>query len=1007
MKSRHSILKKLFNAALPVVLLCAFQPVSAQTGISGRVTDESGEGLIGVAVIVETDNARTGVVTDENGIFYIDVPEDTDLEFNYMGFKSVILPAKDNMLVVMEEDRSLLEESVVVGYGSLKKKDILGSVSTVRHQELQNRISGNMVESMRGLVSGVKITSSGTPGSNANIQIRGIGSLSGGTSPLFIIDGSYGGSEVGLSVEDIESIQILKDASSAAIYGSRAANGVVIITTKKGTTGELKVKFDGSAQMYWLPKYDLMDAETYKYYDDLAYQEAMMQGVPGVNDLQNHLSGDSDFLGAMLKTGIIQNYNVSMSGGTETLNFYTSLNYKKDDGAMMNTGHEQFGFRVNTGGKKGIFEYGQHLFFSKTKTDNLMGNPWASAIQIPPTIPIYDDSNPGGFGYGKVDGANSTAVNPVAMESLYHSDNPQQYLYADIYGQINLWENHLNAKLNVSYKNYLGETNTLRKKGNWTMSQGDDSAFISYATAAHDMILVENTYNFNYDIKGHSINAVAGFSFNTMHEKYKSQTKLDPLVVGDKYITSFDSATGTQTCTGSYIEYALISYFGRINYSYGDRYLIQLTARRDGTSRLPKENRWGNFGSVSLGWRISNEPWFDVNWIDDLKLRANYGTLGNTNIGPWDYQSVINTAPRAIMNGDTKVVGMTQSNITNMDLVWEKKTSANVGVDFLALRKRLTASVEYYYSKSKDLLFNLPILMTTGNEGGAPMVNAASLRNTGVELEIGWNDIVGDFGYSVNANFSTVSNKVLSLGYGQTVYYTYTSRSDVGQPLGMWYLYKKLGIFQSEEDVLAHVNSKGQVIQPDARPGDIIYDDYNDDGQITSEDRQIVGSPWPKLEAGLNISLSWKNLDLSINGYGRFGHLVYNAARATAMDFTSNQNNFADFVPWTQSNPSTENPRIIYGDTRNSRGDQDRWLEDGSFFRIGDITLGYTLPRKWLKAVKFEEIRLSVTGRNLLTFTGYSGLDPEFADRGVFTIGYDGCSFPNPRSVQFAVSFTF
>ena len=217
MKSRHSILKKLFNAALPVVLLCAFQPVSAQTGISGRVTDESGEGLIGVAVIVETDNARTGVVTDENGIFYIDVPEDTDLEFNYMGFKSVILPAKDNMLVVMEEDRSLLEESVVVGYGSLKKKDILGSVSTVRHQELQNRISGNMVESMRGLVSGVKITSSGTPGSNANIQIRGIGSLSGGTSPLFIIDGSYGGSEVGLSVEDIESIQIIKDSSSAAI----------------------------------------------------------------------------------------------------------------------------------------------------------------------------------------------------------------------------------------------------------------------------------------------------------------------------------------------------------------------------------------------------------------------------------------------------------------------------------------------------------------------------------------------------------------------------------------------------------------------------------------------------------------------------------------------------------------------------------------------------------------------------------------------------------------------
>lgn len=450
-----------------------------------------------------------------------------------------------------------------------------------------------------------------------------------------------------------------------------------------------------------------------------------------------------------------------------------------------------------------------------------------------------------------------------------------------------------------------------------------------------------------------------------------------------------------------------MSYFARVNYSFDDRYLIQLTGRRDGTSRLPKTTRWASFGSVSLGWRISNEKFFNVDWIDDLKIRANLGTLGNTNIGAWDYQATINTAPRAIMNGDNLVLGMTQSNLTNNDLVWERKTTANVGVDFTALKTRLTASAEYYYSKSSDLLLALPVLMTTGNEGGAPTVNAGSLQNTGIEFELGWHDTVGDFSYSVNANLSTCWNKVLDLGYGQTVYYTSFAKSEIGKPLGMWYLYKSLGVFQSIDEVKNHKNADGVIIQPNAKPGDIIYDDYNGDGQISSEDRQIVGSPWAKLYAGLNLGFAWKGLDLNISGYGRFGQKVYNGARATAADFSTNQNNFNDYKPWTVDNPSKTTPRSLYGDTRNSRADQDRWLENGSFFRISDISIGYSLPSSVLSKAKFEAVRFSIVAKNLITMTKYSGLDPEFADSGIYTIGYDGCSFPNPRSVQFAVSFTF
>ena len=992
------------------MLLCAGTLAMAQTLVRGTVTDEKGEALPGVSVLVKAGGKIVdGVFTDASGQYQISAPAGSELEFSFMGFQPQSFPlgqAPANLTLKPD----ILQESVVIGYGTVKKKDVLGSISTVREQDLLNRKTSGVVESMRGMTSGVKITSSGQPGSGAAIQIRGIGSFTG-NSPLFIVDGSYGGSELGLNVEDIESIQVLKDASSAAIYGSRAASGVVIITTKKVKAGPLKVTGDATAQVYWLPRYDLMDAETYKLYDDRAYQEAMLQGVAGVTKTQNHYDGNTDWQSEMLRTGILQNYNVSLSGGSENIRYYASINHKRDQGALRFTGYEQTGFRINTSGKKGIFEYGENFFFTKSNTQKLnpggTGWVWSNFIAMPPTIPVHDESHPGGYGYGDPDRANTYALNPVGYEEIYHAENGQQYLYGDVYGLLHIWKDIFSTKLNVSYKNYFGETSSLRKKGNWTMGQGDDAASLGYSTAKHDKLLIENTYNFDYTFGQSVVNAVAGFSYDTFHEENRGMSKLNPLTIGDRYITSISSATGTQSASGSYTEYALISYFGRLNYSFADRYLLQLPARRDGTSRLPAGNRWDNFGSVSVGWRISNEPFFNVPGIDDLKLRANYGTLGNTNIGAWDYVSTLNTAPRAIMDGDDKAVGITLSNLTNSDLVWERKTTANVGFDLTALNRRLTVSAEWFLSKSKDLLLSLPILWTTGNEGSAPTVNAGSLKNTGLELEVGWNDHFGDFSYSINGNLSTLKNEILGLGYGNTVSYTSTSISEIGKPLGMWYLYKTLGIFQTQEEIDSYVNAEGKIIQPKALPGDIKYDDYDPDGQIASTDRQVVGSPWPKLYAGLNVSMAYKGFDLSIQGYGRFGQLVYNGAKATAGDFVNNNNNFNGYKPWTQEDPTTDTPRIIFGDSRNSRGDQDRWLEDGSFWRFSDIALGYSLPTAFVKKIGMDQIRFSVIGKNLLTFTRYTGLDPEFADNGIYSIGYDGCSFPNPRSVQFSLSFTF
>ena len=992
-----------------VLMLCVFGcslTVLAQRKVSGTVTDMQGEPIVGASV--HEKGTANAAATDLEGKFTLNVASGAVLGVSYIGYvmQEVTVGNQTSLVIRLEQDNKTLDEVVVIGYGTVKKKDLTGAVSVIKSETLRDRNSQDIVGAMQGLTSGVKVTSSGLPGQQASIVIRGLGSLTN-NSPLFVVDGMIGG-EAHLNPADVESIQILKDASSAAIYGSRAANGVVIITTKNGKEGPMKVQLDANFTTTRLPQYDLMDAETWKRYDDMAYDEAIKRGVAGVVRRQNHYDANTDWQKEMLSTGILQNYNLSFSGGSKSGKYFVSLNRLEDKGALYNTGYDRYGFRVNTSGQKGIFSYGENISYTKTNRKNLNGNPWADFIAISPTIPVKDPANPGGYGYGNPDRANNYGRNLVAMQDLLSQKNPENILKANIFGQVSLF-NALFAKLNFAYTNYSGVTNTLRKSGNWTMGQGSDAASIGVQNYISDDVLIEQTLNYKKTISKHDIDLIGGVTYNTFNGESGWATKLNPLVVGDKYITSLDAATGNTTAGGGYQKAAILSYLGRINYAYADKYLLQVTTRRDGTSRLPSDTRWGTFTSFSLGWRISGEEFFDVPFINDLKLRANQGTLGNSSIGYWDYQAVINTAPRAVFGSpEHKVIGMTQSQLTNTDLVWERKTTTNIGLDAAMLNNRLTFTAEYFRSKSKDLLVYLPILMSSGNEGGNPAVNAGSLSNTGIEIETGWKDRVGkDFSYSASLNLSRIRNKVLDLGYGRVEYYEFLSKAQIGQPLGAFYLYKTLGVFQSEEEVKAHVNSKGKVIQPNALPGDLKYDDYNGDGIISSEDRQLVGSPWPKFEMGVSLGAAYKGFDLSMNGYGRFGQDVWNGAAAAAGDFANNQNNFNGIVPWTAANPVNDRPRVVFGDTRNSRGDQSRWLEKGSFFRFSQVALGYTLPAGISQKAGMERIRAGVTLQNLITITKYSGLDPEFRDSGIFTMGADNTSFPNPRSVMFSLSLAF
>jgi TonB-linked SusC/RagA family outer membrane protein len=1015
MKNKTNKTKKMGRGKLQYLLMTVFLFVGVLTGtaqhsVSGLVTDAAtGEALAGVSVFNKADNKQS-TLTDEEGRYSIAVPEKATLVFTLLGYfpKEINVETLTTLDVKLDVSSKMLDEMVVIGYGSIKKKDLTGAVSVIKGETLRDRTSSNSVSALQGLVPGVKVTSSGVPGTTGWITIRGLGSLTYNV-PLYIVDGMVGGSDVYLNMADIESIQILKDASAAAIYGYRAAGGVVIISTKQGKKGSLKVDFDAKLSVQNLPRYDLMDAETYKYYDDLAYDEAILSGVQGVTKRQGHQDANTDWQDVMLRTALMQEYNVSLSGGSEWGNYFVSFNRLLDEGTAYGTEFDRYSFRVNTSGKKGIFSFGENLMYSRVNRKLIPINPFVDFLNIAPTIPVYDASHPGGYGYGDNDRDRNTGVNPVAAVDLLPQTNPEKAIRGNAYGQIDLFD-MLSAKVNLSYMTYMGSTNALRKRGVSALAGGGaNESSLGVAITRNEEIYLDNTLNFKHTFNKHDINVTAGMSYSSYVMNHNWITRLDPLTIGDKYIESMDSATGTTTAGGWYEKVATISYFGRINYSYDDRYLLQATARRDGTSRLPTKGRWDNFGALSLGWRISQEAFFDVPFIDDLKLRANYGSLGNSAIGVWDFQEMVNIAPRAVFGSpEYKMQGMIQSRISNDDLVWERKVMANIGLDAALFNNRLTLAFEWYDATSYDLLVSIPILATTGNQGGAPMVNAASLQNRGVEMELGWRDKIGkDFSYFVSANFSTTRNKVLEIGYEGEVYYQNVSKTEVGQPLGIFYLHKMLGIFQTEADVQNYRNSEGRVIMPNALPGDIIYDDYNDDGQITADDRQVVGNPWPDVEAGVSLGAAWKGLDLSINGYGRFGHDVYNGAAAIVADFTGNQNNFNGIVPWTPEQPVKNAPRIVYGDTRNVRADQDRWLEDGSFFRIRDISLGYSLPKPICAKVGIDKVRVGVTLQNFFTFTNYSGLDPEFQDSGIFSLAVDSAMWPNPRTVIFSFSLGF
>lgn len=977
----------------------------SQIQFRGKVIDEKGEPVTG-ANVIERRKASNGTVTDFDGNFVLNVSLGATVEISYIGYLTQEVKATTSFSeIVLKEDLQDLDEVVVIGYQTVRKADLTGAVSVFKPELMKNTVVTGTVADALSTVPGLFVRSSGQPGAEGFVQIRGTSTF-GNSTPLYVIDGiAIGTANRDFNYNDIESIQVLKDASAAAIYGSRAANGVIIITTKKGKEGKMKIDVSAKSTYQWLPRYNLVDRDGWIALNDLAFKNAGRA-------VATHSDGNTDWQDEVFKMGVIQDYDVSFSGGGKQNSYFLSLNHQTNSGTTYGTDSKRITVRINTSttrdfGENVKFTLGENVIISNYFVDELRTNPMLDVFRMLPTIPVYNANNIGGYGYGDGTKDVTFGTNPIARENLEDTTNENMRIRGNAFAELEFFKS-LKYRFNFGLVTSSDSHMYLRKEGSWAYNQPIDPTSLTRNKAFYKSTTYDNTLEFNKKFGVHDISAVAGTSFLTEDYSQIWGTKNNVLMTGNDYFRQLDGAL-TDPKTGSYQNLSeLFSIFGRVNYTYDGKYMLSATVRRDSSSKFGPDYRNGVFPSIAGAWRISEEKFFKNNLINDLKLRANYGVLGSSNIGYWDWTPFINVFPQVVFGtGQNVQTGMTQVKLVNSNLKWEELEQLNVGFDLMMLDSRLEINADYFHKTTKDVLTSMQILMSTGNNGGDPMVNAASLENKGFEVTANWRDQINDFRYSIGLNASYVKNKILELGYGREFFTQWDTKSYVGSPIGDWYLIKTDGLFRSQQEVLNHVNSKGQVIQPGAQPGDIRYVDYNDDGNITDADRQYVGASLPAWNVGANLSFEYKGFDLFLQFTGAFGHKLFNGPRSAYDRFDDNSNYRADYDAFDlTTNPNGKDPRPLYGDARNARSDQDRWLESGDYLRLKQVALGYNIPKNVLKNT-FESFRIFVNAQNLFTLTKYTGLDPEFMNSNIWDRGYDGGAYPNPYGLTLGVQLKF
>lgn len=1006
---------KLHNGRMLLLLafLAVFQAALAQNKITlkGNVVDSQGDGIIGATV--REAGSSNATVTDLDGNFTFQTSLNPTIEVSYVGCKTKTVRVSGNSVrVTLEDDEKVIDDIVVVGYGTQKKANLTGSVAALSSKDIKDIPAANTASLLQGRLPGVTLTSNGgQPGADSpEIRIRGVGTF-GNNEPMLLIDGVEAplSQMAQIAAADIDNVSVLKDAASAAIYGVRAANGVILVTTKRGVDSKPSINYSGS---YTLQKATILPDYVNSYEWSKMYNESnnvQMYTAEMLKKLQDGSDPDhfanTDWENAIFRTAPMTQHNLSVRGGSKDAHYMVSVGYLNQQGIVRYTGSERFNFRSNVDAKLGIFKLGLNLSGSKNNLYSHSSFSGDNGIMrmltwfTRPTVPVQYSN---GY-YGCVDGSaisQSTFKNPVQSMHLGHNQNSGWRFDGNVFAEVDIVKG-LKFRTSLAYKYYSNRTKYYSQRsakydadGNVLYKDTNNSLYgWNYDQESY---LNENTLNYSNTFGKHSVKVLLGHSIQDNKEGnfhgYKEGFATDNLY-------EFDAATKNDQVGGSAEEYTLQSFFGRLNYNFDDRYLFEFDIRHDGSSRMPKSHRYATFPSLSAAWIVTSEKFMqnvDRNLLNNLKLRASWGKLGNQEIGNYAYMATM-AAYYNYYFGNDKVIGMADNMVANDDIRWETTAIADLGVDAGFYKGKINLTFDWFNKVTSDILLQLAMPTTFLGTLSAPYQNAGKVRNRGWELAVNYNDRRGDFTWNAGFSLSSVRNKIID-NKGIDTYSGQTINRE-GYPIGSYYGLKAIGIYRTEAD-LNRTDSKGNVIKQNGlapQLGDIMYADTNDDGNITDDDRQIIGNPFPKLCYSFNLGGTWKNLDVTTFWQGVSGVYRYYWEQATITNGGNMTTRWLD--RWSADNVNGSMPRL--GNNFNERYSS-FWLKSSSYLRLKNFEIGYTFNNNWLAKLGVERARVYFQVTNLLTFTGLDDYDPEKGSGDT-----RGDMYPNSKTYSFGVNINF
>jgi TonB-dependent starch-binding outer membrane protein SusC len=1000
-----------------IFILLPALAVAQNRTVTGVVTSASDNlPLPGVSVVVK--NTTKGTVTDIDGKYSLDLaPGEGILDFSYVGHltQSITVGDQSQINVILAEDAKVLDEVVVVGYGIQRKSDITGSTATVGGAELTKQPVLTATQAMQGKVAGVQIITSGQPGSSPQVRIRGVGTALGGTTALYVVDGVLTDDISNINTSDIVDMSVLKDASAAAIYGSRGANGVIIITTKKGAIGDLKINYNNNIGIRQAANLvEMANAAEYSNY---------VQAATGTAPASTGF--DTDWYNTILRNAWQQSHNISLSGGTEKATHFFNVGYLKDQGILLNNEFERLTLRLNEEYKitKAV-KFGFQSSYGNSTNQNSFGNITIDAFgnigsaynNAYRASPLIADEVDGRYG-------NTSAYQNVGNPLLDLNNNDINIRENRVQGSAFLevkpfeWLT-LRSAIGGDWKNTLG-------RGYFTQFNSDEETFLiagGNQGRANSSLNVRQAQGFRWvwdntatatkQFGKHDVTLLIGTTAEKFRNHIFAANRNDVPADPNLWYINVGDANSSQN-SGEGDAWARNSYLARLNYSFDEKYLFTATVRTDGSSRLPGQNRWQQFPSFGAGWILSREGFMqNQNLFDLLKLRASYGRVGNDQIPTDAYTRTVALNKAYAFNGSSSAAtnGAQINTIIDPNITWELTEEFDVALEFGVLESRLTGEVNYYDKKVENALIRVPIPKTVGDLDATVITNVASIQNKGIEFVLNWKNRVNDnFSYSVGANATLNDNKVVALNGGQAVLggsigasQGFTTRTDNGHPVGSFYVLEVDGVFNSGAEVTAYKNSEGTIIQPTAKAGSFRYVDQNDDGKIDDLDRVFAGSYQPVAYFGVNAAFNYKKWDFSIDFYGNVGNEVYNGKRAVRVEGKDNVERSVVYDRWTSGNQTQEHPAANIGNLPAS----DYFVESGAFARINNLTVGYTFPTEKLARLRMTGLRIFATSQNLFTLKKYSGFTPELPGDPTNS-GIELSAYPTTRTIAAGLSVGF